>query len=127
MRLIELSSSRSSFKTVRFNRTGLSLVVGRHTKKQSKNIQSTYNGVGKSLLVALIHFCLGASKNKHFETHLNGWDFILTFEHEDKTHHVTRVVGEDTLRFDDREMKLNPYKEILNQLGVFGLPATSAG
>ena len=80
MRLIELSSTRSSFKTVRFNRTGLSLIVGKHTEKQAKDIQSTYNGVGKSLVIALLHYCLGANKYEQFETHLDGWDFTLTFE-----------------------------------------------
>lgn len=123
MQLIELTSSRPTFKTVRFNRTGLSLIVGRHTNKQAKNIQATYNGVGKSLLVALIHFCLGSSKNKHFETHLEGWDFALTFEHGGKTHKVVRTVGEDVLLFDDQEKKLSAYKDALNELGVFELPA----
>ena len=36
MRLISFTSSQPSFKAVRFNRAGLSLVVARHTKKQSK-------------------------------------------------------------------------------------------
>lgn len=123
MRLIELSSTRSSFKTVRFNRTGLTLIVGRHAKKQAKNIQSTYNGVGKSLLVALLHFCLGANKNRHFEEHLSGWDFSLRFEHREREHIVTRVVGEDLLHLDGKGMKLKPYKDTLNELGVFDLPA----
>ncbi|HUY33904.1 MAG TPA: DUF2326 domain-containing protein [Pirellulales bacterium] len=127
MRLIELTSTRSSFKTVRFNQTGLSLIVGRHTQKQSKNIQSTYNGVGKSLSVALIHFCLGASKNKQFEDHLNGWDFTLTFEHGGRVYRVTRGVGEDKIHFDGAEMKLSKYKESLGELGVFTLPADVSG
>ncbi|MDB5343966.1 MAG: hypothetical protein JWP89_2343 [Schlesneria sp.] len=123
MRLIQLSSSKPSFKTVPFNRTGLSLVVGKHTPKQSKNIQSTYNGVGKSLLIALLHFCLGASKNKQFETHLKGWDFTLVFEHNDIEHRITRTVGEDKLVFDGTELRLATYKTALDQLGIFELPA----
>lgn len=123
MRLIELSSTRPSFKTVRFNRTGLTLVVGRHAKRQAKNIQSTYNGVGKSLLVALLHFCLGASRNKQFEAHLTGWDFTLTLELGGREYRVTRTVGEDGLQFDGKEMKLDPYKKALNGLGIFALPA----
>ncbi len=134
MRLIELSSTRSSFKTVRFNRTGLSLIVGKHTVKQAKNIRSTYNGVGKSLLVALLHFCLGASKNRHFDAHLEGWDFTLTFEHDDKQHRVTRTVGEDAIHLDGQEYRLETsrkygkgYKETLNEIGVFDLPADVSG
>lgn len=127
MRLIELSSNRSTFKTVRFNATGLSIVVGRHTKKQSGNIHSTYNGVGKSLLTALIHFCLGASRNKQFEAHLAGWTFILTFEHQGVTHVVRRLVGEDKLDFDGEELRLMQYKKTLDKLGVFQLPADVKG
>jgi uncharacterized protein YydD (DUF2326 family) len=127
MRLIQLTSSQPSFKTVRFNPTGLSLVVGRHTHKQAKNIQATYNGVGKSLLIALVHYCLGSSRNKHFDTHLQGWDFTLAFEHDGQTHQVTRTVGEDMLLFDTREMRLPGYKETLNELGVFEIPADTPG
>jgi len=127
MRLIELSSTRASFKTVRFNRTGLTLIVGKHSKQQAKNLHATYNGVGKSLLVALLHFCLGASKNKQFEAHLKGWDFTLTFEHAGKEHRVTRTVGEDALQFDAKEMKLTPYKDALTALGVFEIPADVGG
>lgn len=122
MRLVELTSSRSTFKTVRFNRTGLSLVVGRHTAKQSKNIQATYNGVGKSLLVALLHYCLGANRNKPLEEHLEGWDFTLVFEHAGETHRITRTVGDETLAFDGGTMKVTSYRDALNELGIFELP-----
>lgn len=123
MRLIELSANRSSFKTVRFNRIGLSLVVGRHTRKESRNIHATYNGVGKSLLVALIHFCLGANRNKQFEAHLDEWEFTLVFEHGGSTHTVVRTVGADKLDFNGNELRLSQYKKALNELGVFDLPA----
>jgi uncharacterized protein YydD (DUF2326 family) len=123
MRLIEITSTNTSFKTVRFNRTGLSVIVARHSKKGVKNIQSTYNGVGKSLLVELLHFCFGASKNKHFEEHLKDWCFILTFEHAGANYLVSRVVGEDKLAVNGKEMRLAAYKEFLNGLGAFELPA----
>ncbi len=127
MRLIELSSTRSLFKTVRFNRTGLSLIVGKHTEKQAKDIQSTYNGVGKSLVVALLHYCLGANKNEQFEEHLAGWDFTLTFEHGDETHRVTRTIGESELNFNGEPIKLKPYQAALTDLGVFAIPPDTPG
>ncbi len=122
MRLIELTSTQTSFKSVRFNRTGLSLIVARHSKQAVKNIHSTYNGVGKSLLVELLHFCLGAGKNKGFEEHLKDWCFILTFEHAGIEYLVSRVVGEDKLSVNGKEMRLTAYKEFLNGLGAFDLP-----
>jgi hypothetical protein len=51
MRLISLTSNRSSFKPVRFNRQGLTLIVGRHKNAKSSDLKKTYNGVGKSLSI----------------------------------------------------------------------------
>lgn len=53
MRLIELTANQPSFKRVAFNRTGLTLIVGRHRATKKTDLKSTYNGVGKSLIVAL--------------------------------------------------------------------------
>jgi uncharacterized protein YydD (DUF2326 family) len=125
MQLLELTSSRSSFKPVKFRPTGLSLIVARH---KIKDIQSTYNGVGKSLLIALVHYCLGANKNKEFEEHLDGWDFTLSFSHAGKTHRVTRRVGEGAIVFDGAEIeKLKDFREVLDELGVFDLPSERHG
>ena len=124
MRLIELTSSKSTFKTVRFNRAGLSLIVARHTQK---NIQSTYNGVGKSLLITLLHYCLGSNKIKEFEKHLKDWDFTLKFEHKGTEHVVTRTVGDDAIFFDGEKLKLKPYKAKLEELEIFQLPADVPG
>jgi len=59
MRLIELRANKDSFKTVKFNNKGMSLIVA---KKRTDSEKNTYNSVGKSLIVALIHFCLAAKK-----------------------------------------------------------------
>jgi uncharacterized protein YydD (DUF2326 family) len=58
MRLIELSANESTFKRIAFNRTGLTLIVGRHRATKKADLKKTYNGVGKSLIVALVNFCL---------------------------------------------------------------------
>ena len=62
MRLIELRANNAGFKTVKFKQIGLSLIVGTrtHPAKESEDERS-YNGVGKSLLVEIVHFCLGSS------------------------------------------------------------------
>ncbi len=123
MRLIELTSNQPTFKPVRFNRTGLSLIVARHTQK---DLRSTYNGVGKSLIITLIHYCLGANKNKEFEKHLEGWDFTLKFEHEAIEHVVTRSVGQDEIALDQQKYALKEYKSKLDDLNVFQIPADVA-
>jgi uncharacterized protein YydD (DUF2326 family) len=127
MRLIELTSSRHTFKPVHFNASGLSLIVGKHSIDNEQNIQLTYNGVGKSLLTVLIHFCLGANRNSQLEAHLKDWDFTLSFSHEGKTHIVTRVIGSKSVHFDGEELPLRKYTQALDQLNVFHLPAESSG
>ena len=71
MRLIKLSANNPGFKTIEFNRTGLSLIVGRrHNNDYTKNKKDTYNSVGKSLSIALVNFCLGSQRNPEFESKL---------------------------------------------------------
>jgi uncharacterized protein YydD (DUF2326 family) len=123
MRLITLTSNQRSFKSVNFNRTGLTLVVGRHRASKKTDLKKTYNGVGKSLIVALVNYCLGADRNKQFDTHLPDWAFTLTFEHGGKLHQVTRATGEARLLFDDAEISLTKYLEYLEELGAFSMPA----
>ncbi len=123
MRLIALTSNKSSFKTVKFNRTGLTLIVGRHRETKKADLKKTYNGVGKSLIVALVNYCLGANKNDHFETHLQDWEFTLTFEHADTTHQVTRGTTTNKVTFDGQEISLTKFKDQLAELGALQMPA----
>lgn len=77
MRLIELRANKESFHTVRFNPSGISIIAA---IKVTNDQRKTYNSVGKSLTVALIHFCLGSNSNSEFETNLEDWIFYLDFE-----------------------------------------------
>lgn len=85
MRLIRLSANRDTFKTINFNASGLTLIVGSKTKGGE-----TYNGVGKSLIVALLHFCLGANKNDEFSSKIPQWEFTLEFELAGQRHSISR-------------------------------------
>lgn len=119
MRLIALTANKPSFRSVVFNRSGLTLVVGRHLAAKKADLRKTYNGVGKSLIAALIHYCLGSDKNEHFDSHLEGWEFTLTFEHANKKHQVTRAAGSPRIVLDGTELSLPKYLERLQALGVF--------
>ncbi len=55
MRLLKLYANNPGFKTVEFNNSGVSIIVGkRHNNDYSQNKRSTYNSVGKSLIIALV-------------------------------------------------------------------------
>jgi uncharacterized protein YydD (DUF2326 family) len=67
MLLISLTANKESFKPIYLKRSGLSLIIGKQKEPETTIIGRTYNGVGKSLAIALIHFCLGSSRNLKLE------------------------------------------------------------
>lgn len=77
MQLISLKANKSSFNNVYFNPKGLTLIIGKST---SSNKSNTYNGVGKSLLLQIVNFCLGSNKISAFEQFLPEWEFTLSFK-----------------------------------------------
>jgi uncharacterized protein YydD (DUF2326 family) len=123
MRLIKLSANNSGFKTIEFNRSGLSLIVGRrHDNDYTKNRKNTYNSVGKSLTIALINFCLGSQKNPEFETKLNEWEFTLEFEINDIPFSVTRKCkNQNVILLNEEEMTIKQYTDFLASK-VFSIP-----
>lgn len=81
MQLISLSANKDSFKPVYFkNETGINLIVASQKNPRKADKGDTTNGVGKSLLVAIIHFCLGSSTKKGFKSKLQSWEFSLKFK-----------------------------------------------
>ena len=111
MRLIELSANKSTFHPVTFNKTGLSLVVA---EQRSQKASETYNGVGKTLLLELLHYCLGSSKILAFEQHLKGWVFALTIEISGVEHTVSRRADEPSaISLDGEKLTLKKLKEFL--------------
>jgi uncharacterized protein YydD (DUF2326 family) len=123
MRLLKLTANNTGFKTITFNPKGLSLIVGkRHTDSEVQNKKSTYNSVGKSLSIALVHFCFGSQKNVEFETKLKDWEFTLEFEINGETYSATRKCNDQSLVIlNNIEYSLDDYKNYL-ALKVFDLP-----
>ena len=81
MQLISLTSNKATFKPVYFkNEVGLNFIVAIQKNPESTDKGKTTNGVGKSLIIALVHFCLGSSKKVSFKNDLSGWSFLLTFK-----------------------------------------------
>ncbi|MEK0338249.1 MAG: hypothetical protein QQN41_12530, partial [Nitrosopumilus sp.] len=114
MRLISLSANKNSFKTVRFNQSGLSLILAKQKNPESTDLRRTYNGVGKSLLVALIHFCLGSSPNIHLESALPDWQFSLAFKIGDNKHTTIRNTRtQSKINFDGNEVSIKELHSIL--------------
>lgn len=94
---MSLTCDKDSFKAVSFNSQGISLIVGRQTQINKTQQGKTVNGVGKSLLAYLIHFCLGAKKSDELAKKLPNWEFTLKFLLEDEVHVVTRNTTNQTI------------------------------
>ena len=54
MKLISLTANKSTFHPIYFN-DGINIIVGKQVAPHNENDGNTYNGVGKSLTLHLIH------------------------------------------------------------------------
>ncbi|MGP8330439.1 MAG: DUF2326 domain-containing protein [Methanosarcinaceae archaeon] len=125
MRLKALSANKESFHTVKFNDTGLSIIVARQKNPGNIDNSKTYNGVGKSLIVALIHFCLGADKKKYksFGDKLPGWIFTLEFSVGQETYRASRsTIDMNKIVLNNRVLSLKKFKNQMEKF-CFDLPA----
>jgi uncharacterized protein YydD (DUF2326 family) len=113
MRLLKLAANKSTFRTVIFRPEGLSLIVAEQQSDKSAQT-STYNGVGKTLLLELLHYCLGSSKRTAFEKHLKDWTFSLTIDVEGSQHTITRRADEPgEITLDQKEVSLPKLRDFL--------------
>jgi uncharacterized protein YydD (DUF2326 family) len=114
MKLIKLYSNKESFQSIEFNKVGLSLVIGCKDTKQQSNIKDTYNGVGKTLMLYIINFCLASNEIKAFKEKLPSWIFYLDFsinENKYTAHRNTSLqheiyLNEEKLTLDDFKKRL---------------------
>jgi uncharacterized protein YydD (DUF2326 family) len=121
MRLIELAANQASFRTVRFNETGLSLIVGKKSDPTDTSRAHSTNGVGKSLLVYLVSFCLGSKPNQDLKAKLPEWEFTLTFELNGQRQTVSRSTeSQNSVTLNGERTPLNQFNEFLGR-ELFGL------
>lgn len=127
MRLISLTANKKSFHTVCFREAGPSLIVASQKDTTARDTDRTYNGVGKSLLVALVDFCLGSNKNVEFEEKLPDWQFALEFEHGGHKYRASRSTGkQNAVNLNGDELKLRAYCKAIEPL-MFSLPQATSG
>lgn len=74
MKLLSLRANKPSFHPIILKMVSTLLLENRIAPLDEKD-GNTYNGVGKSLTLHLIHFCLGANKITSFAQKLPDWEF----------------------------------------------------
>lgn len=123
MKLISLTANKETFHPVYFH-DGINIIVGKQVTPTNKNDGNTYNGVGKSLILHLIHFCLGARKISSFEEKIPDWEFTLNFIIDNKNYYCKRSTNKQTtIEFNGECLKPVKLQEQLLKL-CFGLTQT---
>ncbi|MDR1873506.1 MAG: hypothetical protein LBQ90_00625, partial [Synergistaceae bacterium] len=118
MKLIELTANDPKFKSIRFNPTGLSLILG----AKSATSGGGSNGSGKTLALKLVHLCLGSSNAPTpVRECLPDVQFELQFSVGGKKHAVVRTGNGKKIWLDENPVKLSKYREWLDNSGVFRL------
>ncbi|MGL5245723.1 MAG: hypothetical protein ACRC7R_11155, partial [Sarcina sp.] len=124
MYLKKLSANNEQFHTVEF-KEGLNFIIGRRENPNIKELKETYNGVGKSLIIELIHFCLGSKKVDAFEESLKDWTFALEFNIGSEEFVVKRSCeNQNIISVNNQDITLAKYRELLGEK-VFGINPTN--
>lgn len=140
MHIKRIYSDKSSFKEVRFE-PGFNVVVAERTEGSTE--RDSRNGVGKSTLIEIIHYCFGSDHQKSSLSvqELKGWTFSADFEIGGKEYTVSRNTDSPDvvfLRGDFSDWTTQPVRDELYDahvlavdqwcevLGVlaFGLPSS---
>ncbi|GAH38142.1 unnamed protein product [marine sediment metagenome] len=85
-----IRSDHPSFRTVKF-KEGYNIILADRTKDSSK--KDSRNGLGKTTLIEIIHFCLGSSLRKGSTLackELDNWTFILDLTLDNKEFSIYR-------------------------------------
>jgi hypothetical protein len=78
MKLVKLSANKSIFKTIQF-RKGFNIIIA--DRDQDSSDKHSTNGLGKTLLLEIINYCLGGSPSETLKKEeMRDWIFSLTIE-----------------------------------------------
>lgn len=111
MKLISLSANKPSFHTVLF-RDGINIIVGKQVAPPCENDGNTYNGVGKSLSMHLVHFCLGANAIDSFTQKLEDWEFTLKFSIGGNEYYAKRnTSNQNKIEINGETLKIKDFRQ----------------
>lgn len=112
MKLIKLYSNYPNFKTMEFRDKGFSFIAGSEKKISNK---STYNGVGKTLSIVLIDFCLGANALEDLKK--LACNFCLDVRISNRKFTFSRsTINNKKIYIDDDEYTVDKFKKKLEEM-----------
>ena len=95
--ILSVRSNMPSFKAVEFT-PGFNVILADRTKESTRG--DSRNGLGKTTLFEIVHFCLGAGTRRNqglLVAPLYGWTFTLEVQIKDRYLAVTRSIDEPSL------------------------------
>lgn len=112
----KLSANKDSFNTIEFKPCEFNIILGSRGKKDSKSSGDTVNGVGKSLSVKLIDYCLGSRHDAHKEINkLRGWEFELVLGNSKLNYIIKRDAETGHIKLNNQTKSTS---ELSNFLGA---------
>lgn len=119
MRLLHLTCDHGSFHDLKFNREGLTLIVGDAAEDEPD--EGSSNGVGKTLALGLVHHCLGATADTRLIKAVPDWRFRLSLEIGGEEHSIERTGDGKKISFDGSEVSITALRSWLDGSGAFFL------
>lgn len=105
MYIEKLSANKDSFHDVTLKNGKINIILGsKGIENKKKN--NTVNGVGKTLSVKLIDYCLGCRSDAHKEIcKLTDWDFKLIVNINSKMYEIIRGINDSNIVYINEKRK----------------------
>lgn len=106
-----ITSNNPLFKSAEFP-DPFNVVLAERTKEST--IKDSRNGLGKSTLIELIHFCLGSNTNKRLKLYLKDWEFHLRIFLQERDILVSRSFDSPSIisiEGDTTDWPIQPQRE----------------
>lgn len=128
MKLLKLSSNNPKFKTINF-KSGLNILAGLQLTDAEKK---TYNGIGKSFSLHLLHLLLGSHLDKSKPKEKKILDFLsnygvfyLEFEHQGQLYKIEKNFAETHFTLNDERIAKTNFSGELRRILISGTFDTS--
>lgn len=118
MYIKKLTANKESFHSINFEPNNFNIILGTKSKDpdNKNNKGETVNGVGKSLTVKLIDYCLGSRQDSHkIISKLKGlgWQFELNLQDNNKFFNIIRDVDSGKVMFNNKDLTVTKLNYIL--------------
>ena len=114
--IYSVSADKESFNKITFN-PGFNVILAERTRDST--IKDSRNGVGKSTLIEIINFCLGANRGDTLKkSELDNWTFTIEIDLSGKKYSISRNTSNNDIiingdcsdwpiqpKYDDKEKK----------------------